>query len=71
MKKQVAVLAGLGFELTGLILAGFFAGQALDRWQDWNGLGVALGVGLGFFGWLWHVYKILSDGFDDDHPTDQ
>ncbi len=66
MKGPWAKLAGLGFELTGLLIGGFLLGQALDRWQGWSGWGVALGISLGFFGWLIHVYKVLQDSSAED-----
>lgn len=64
--RSAMVFFALGIEVVGLVLAGFFLGQAIDEKLGWGGLGTLLCVLAGLGGFLLHVIiyfnKFSRDG---------
>lgn len=60
---------GMGFELLGLVLGGFYVGQAIDKEFSWPGYGVAIMVIAGLISWLTHLIfmlkRFMQDSSDD------
>ena len=64
---KALVFAGMGFELVGLILAGLYLGQYLDKNFGFGGLGTAAMAMLVLASWIWHLVILLKKFNEDDH----
>tara|TARA_B100001248_G_scaffold262718_1_gene261450 strand:- start:1843 stop:2055 length:213 start_codon:yes stop_codon:yes gene_type:complete len=55
MMRQYALFLGLGMELAGLIVVFLFLGRELDDWLQWQGIGIAISVGIAMAIWIFHL----------------
>ena len=46
---------GLGFEVTGMVIAGLFLGKVIGESFGYENLGSAVGTLVGFAAWLLHL----------------
>jgi len=60
MLNKGLVFMGMGFELLGLVLGGYYLGQAIDNEFGWPGYGVAALVICGLIGWMIHLIFLLK-----------
>lgn len=58
--SKFAVLMGIGFELTGVVVFSVFIGQELEKHYPSRGLWIAGLICVGFAGWVVHVVKVLK-----------
>jgi hypothetical protein len=59
MNKGI-VFMGMGFELLGMVLGGLYVGQAVDKYMEWPGYGVAVFVVSGLISWMVHLIYMLK-----------
>ena len=58
--RDAALAAGAGSIFIGAVVAGYLIGSWLDRTFHWEGIGVAIGILLGFLGGAWEVVTTLT-----------
>lgn len=58
--RDAALAAGAGSIFVGAVVAGYLIGSWLDRVFQWEGIGVAIGILLGFLGGAWEVVATLT-----------
>lgn len=74
MKRAKAIVfAGMGFELVGLILAGLYLGQFLDKQYNLNGLATAGLSILVLIGWMVQLVFMLRKFLAEEkaNPVDK
>ena len=59
LHSRKSLFIGLGFEITGMVLAGFFLGQSIGQFLGHQDLGAAIGCFAGFIIWLLHVLFLI------------
>ncbi len=66
MWLQAAVVAALGFELVGFVLAGVFIGTWIDGRFDSSPVGLLSSVALAMLGAGWHIRRVTRQYLSDD-----
>ena len=65
MNKKGLIFAGTGFELVGMVLAGYFLGTKLDEFFGKKGVYVGVCI-MGFMAlWTFHFVFLLKKFMDD------
>ncbi len=65
------VFMGMGFELLGLVLGGYYLGDTIDRYFSWPGYGVAGLIVICMIGWMFHLIFLLKRFMaSDEQDTD-
>lgn len=54
-QSKIIKCLGLGFEITGMVIAGLFLGKVIGKSIEYEGLGAMLGSLLGFFVWVLRI----------------
>ncbi len=68
MDKGIIFL-GVGFELVGLCLGGYFLGKYIDDYMGWKSAATTGLVILLMLSWFFHLF-ILLKRFDEDAKSD-
>ncbi len=59
---------GMGFEMVGVALGGYYLGAMIDEKLNWQGFGVALCVLIGFAGWGLRIFFMMKKMMQDNEP---
>ena len=70
MMKKGLVFMGMGFELLGLVLGGYYLGDVIDKHMAWPGYGVAGLIVICMIGWMFHLIFLLKRFMADESDTD-
>ena len=55
----------LGFEVTGMVVAGLFLGKVIGESLGYENLGAVIGTLVGFVTWLAHIFSLTRPKNDD------
>lgn len=71
LDRRSALFLGMGFEVLGAIVGGYFLGQALDaKYKIMGGYGGPMLAGVGLVGWMIHLILIVRKLEKEDESTD-
>lgn len=60
LDRRSAIFMGMGFEVIGAILGGYFLGQLIDaKYNYFGGYGGPLFSGIGLVGWMIHLIWLV------------
>jgi F0F1-type ATP synthase assembly protein I len=60
VKDKAIVFFGIGFELIGMMVGGFFLGVEIDKYMGWNGYAVIGLVLTLLLAWFIHLIYLLQ-----------
>ncbi len=69
--KNGMVFLGMGFEMVGIAVGGFYAGKYIDQYMGWEGKASGYLVIVLMIGWFIHFFYLIQKMQKDIEDDDQ